>query len=157
MPIYTKTVSESCEMCGRAPAAVVTVHRVDGKVLACRRHRLTAPLCREHGEVVVRSWTRKTLVQGWWSYRSWILNIHALIANQAARRVLRMLPDPYAAPQGRSDDEPFPEHLGWGPAAFEPRPSYLGQAGVDARSMFPSHPAFGDRLGSRATDPASED
>lgn len=144
-------MSESCEMCGRSPAAEVTVQRTVGMLLVCRQHRLTAPLCRGHGEPLVRDWTRKTLIQGWWSYRSWVPAIQALIGNRTARQALARLPHPYAIPEGRVDDEPFPEHLGWGLAAFEPKPAF------DARERFGSRPTFGDRLGPRSEDPASAD
>jgi hypothetical protein len=138
-------------MCGRSPAAEVTVQRTVGMLLVCRQHRLIAPLCRGHGEPLVRDWTRRTLIQGWWSYRSWVPAIHALIGNRAARKALSRLPHPYSAPEGRADDEPFPEHLGWGLAAFEPKPEF------DARERFGRRPTFGDRLGPRAEDPTSAD
>jgi hypothetical protein len=148
-------VSESCEMCGRTPAAVVTVRRHVGMLFVSRRHRLTAPLCREHGELLVRDWTRKTLVQGWWSYRSWILNIHALIGNHRARRALARLPHPYAVPEGRFDDEPFPEHLGWGLAAFQPKPAF--DTAPDLRPTFASRPTFGERRDFRTEEHPSKD
>lgn len=144
-------MSESCQMCGRCPAAEVTVRRTVGMLLVCRQHRLTAPLCRQHGEPLVRDWTRRTLLQGWWSHRSWIPTVRALLANRAARQALTRLPHPFAMPEGRIDDEPFPEHLGWGLAAFEPKPP------LDGRPLFASRATFGDRLGPRSEDPASAD
>lgn len=150
-------MSEFCERCGRVPAAVVTIRRSEAKVLAWQQHVLTAPLCREHGEELVRSWTRRTLIQGWWNHRSWLPSARALLGNRAARRALALLPDPYAVPPGRSDDEPFPEHLGFGPAAFEPRAAYPVHAGLDARALFQSRPTFGDRREPRSPAPGSGD
>jgi hypothetical protein len=137
-------------MCGRIPAATVTVRRHVGLVLAFKRHRVTAPLCREHGEILVREWTRKTLLQGWWSYRSWLLNIYALVTNHRAKRTLAALP--YAFED---------EHLGWETGAFTPKAAFDAQprsyeqsayepATRERRPTFGSTSTFGDRLGSRA-------
>jgi hypothetical protein len=68
----------------------------------------------------------------------------------------------------RFDDEPFPEHLGFGPAAFEPkpeldvpptpagaRPPHHEKRAFDSRPSFGNRSPFGDRLGWRPEDPRS--
>jgi hypothetical protein len=60
----------------------------------------------------------------------------------------------------RADDEPFPEHLGFGPAAFQPKPElepptlpidvqapHDHQRALDSRPTFGNRSPFGDRLG----------
>lgn len=140
---------------------------IHGLGIAFQRHRVTAALCREHGELLVRDWTRKTLLQGWWSYRSWLLNIYALITNHRAKRTLARLPHPYAASEGRFDDEPFSEHLGWRPSAFQPKAAFDAQPlsheqsayvlpADESRPSFGSRSTFGDHLGSRPGDSPTE-
>jgi hypothetical protein len=66
----------------------------------------------------------------------------------------------------RADDEPFPEHLGYGLAAFEPKPELdapalpaSGRPFHEEKQAFTSRPSFGnrspfgDRLGWSPEDP----
>jgi hypothetical protein len=55
----------------------------------------------------------------------------------------------------RADDEPFPEHLGFGLAAFEPKPERdaVSREAISSRPSFGNRSPFGDRLGWSPEDP----
>jgi hypothetical protein len=75
-------------------------------------------------------------------------------------RVRRSRPKPQPRFERRADDEPFPEHLGFGPAAFQPKPEldppsvpmdprapHHDKRALDSRPTFGNRSPFGDRLG----------
>jgi hypothetical protein len=59
--------------------------------------KLQRPLCRDCGTKLVRSFTLRTLWQGWWGYISFFVNWFVLAANLAAYLKLRGLPQPRPA------------------------------------------------------------
>jgi hypothetical protein len=114
-------------------------------LVAYRRHRIEASLCREHGRKLVREYTLSTLLLGWWSGRSPIMNIHALIGNANASRVLRQLPHA-THPAGYGGWEPDEDHaFGHAPAFGEPQPSYDVAPPAASRPTFGSGAAFGSK------------
>jgi hypothetical protein len=138
-------VYNACQVCGRSPAAEVTVRRHVGMIVIGRRHRVRASLCREHGSKLLREWTLKTLVQGWWGGRSFYLNIYALIGNANASRALRQLPH---ATHGADHTgwEPEDDHaFGYAPAFGQPQPTYDAAPPVEPRPAFGSGGTFGSK------------
>ena len=81
-------------MCGKTPATQITVRRHQGMLLMQRFFKARPTLCRACGEGILRNWTGKTLVQGWWGYVSFFVNWFVLAANLAAWLKLRRLERP---------------------------------------------------------------
>jgi hypothetical protein len=40
-----------------------------------RFYKIRVPLCRQHGQQLATEWLLKTLVQGWWGYISFFVNV----------------------------------------------------------------------------------
>jgi hypothetical protein len=85
----------TCRVCGRTPAADVTFRRMLGLVVVVRVWSIAAPLCREHGERIGKSFLARTAVQGWWSILSFFLwNPAVIVLDLLALRRLRKLEPP---------------------------------------------------------------
>jgi hypothetical protein len=95
-----------CKSCGRAPAVEVTIRRHQGMLIMQRFFRLRAPLCRECGERIVKSWTGKTLMVGWWGIISFFVNWFCLASNAVAWRRLNALSQPMPGPSSAIDERP---------------------------------------------------
>ena len=54
--------------------------------------KVTEPMCRDCGTQLLRQFTTRTLVQGWWGYISFFVNWFVLAANGMAYRELAQLP-----------------------------------------------------------------
>jgi hypothetical protein len=83
-----------CKACGRAPAVEVTIRRHQGLIVMQRFFRLRAALCRDCGQRIVKSYTAKTLVFGWWGVISFFVNWFCLASNAIAWRRLSRLGQP---------------------------------------------------------------
>ena len=94
-----------CKACGRAPAVEVTVRRHQGMILLQRFFRLRAPLCRDCGRRIVKSWTGKTLVAGWWGIISFFVNWFCLASNAVAWRRVNALGEPLPVAASEPADE----------------------------------------------------
>src|SRR5437660_2924663 len=53
-----------CSVCGRAPAAELTLRRHMGLLIVVRFARLRAPFCRAHGQAAASEYLRRTMVEG---------------------------------------------------------------------------------------------
>jgi hypothetical protein len=62
--------------------------------------KLRRPLCRDCGMKLLKSFTLKTLWQGWWGYISFFFNWFVLLANLATYLRLRNLAQPRPAEIG---------------------------------------------------------
>jgi hypothetical protein len=83
-----------CESCGRAPARTIVVRRHVGLIFLQRFLSARVTACRPCGRALIRSYTAKTLWQGWWGMISFFFNFFVLGANANASRQLRALGDP---------------------------------------------------------------
>ena len=57
-------------------------------------YKVTDPLCRDCGLTLTRTWTAKTLVQGWWGVFSMFFNNFVLVANGVAALKFRKMAAP---------------------------------------------------------------
>jgi hypothetical protein len=89
-----------CKLCGRSPAAQITIRRHVGMLLMQRFVRFDGPLCRDHGMQLSRQFLNKTLVQGWWGVVSFFVNFYAVYTDIVALQTAKKLgpPVPVAGP-----------------------------------------------------------
>jgi hypothetical protein len=85
-----------CRACGRGPAAKLVVRRHVGMIVLQRFVTVKAPLCRDCGTRLVKQYTARTLVQGWWGFISFFVNWFCLAANAVAYLRASRLPEPAA-------------------------------------------------------------
>ena len=90
-----------CALCGSEPAKVVSIRRHVGMLIVQQFFKLRRPVCRGCGLKLLKSFTLRTLWQGWWGYISFFVNWFVLAANLNAYFQLRGLPQPRPA-VGRS-------------------------------------------------------
>lgn len=83
-----------CESCGRTPARRIIVRRHVGLLVLQRFISTRVTACRPCGRALIRSYTAKTLWQGWWGAISFFFNFFVLGANANAARRLRAIGDP---------------------------------------------------------------
>jgi hypothetical protein len=86
-----------CRNCGRGPAAKLVIRRHVGMLIMQRFVRLEAPLCRDCGMRITKSYTKRTAVEGWWGIISFFVNWVTLGLNLRAYRKASSLPEPTAA------------------------------------------------------------
>jgi hypothetical protein len=100
-------VEAACAGCGSQPAVAVTIRRHVGMIFLQRFFKLRRPLCRDCGTKLLKSFTLKTLWQGWWGYISFFVNWFVLAANLAAYLKIRALaqPRPAVATEGGSSEQ----------------------------------------------------
>jgi hypothetical protein len=63
-------------------------------ILLQRFYKVRAHLCRDCGSSMLKRWTGRTLVQGWWGYISFFVNWFVLVMNLVAAIKLSRLPHP---------------------------------------------------------------
>ena len=85
-----------CRACGRGPAAELVIRRHVGMLVLQRFFKVKARLCRDCGRKLVKDYTARTLVQGWWGYISFFVNWFCLAANGVAYVRASRLPEPSA-------------------------------------------------------------
>lgn len=84
----------ACQSCGRSPARSIVVRRHVGLIVFQRFVSARVTACRPCGRALIRSYTSKTLWQGWWGAISFFFNFFVLAANANAARRLRAIGDP---------------------------------------------------------------
>jgi hypothetical protein len=92
--ISGEVAAETCESCGRHPAVLLTVRRHVGLIYLQRFVTVQALACRACGRRLVRDFTLRTLVQGWWGAISFFFNWFVLGTNAVAWLKLRRLAEP---------------------------------------------------------------
>ena len=120
----------SCQVCGRSPAAQIKLRRNVGLVLAHRIVTANAVLCRQCADTATSEFQRETLIKGWTSPRSALMNPFTIAANavrksQHARRIQSELDE-----SGRS--EPLRSELG---DSSDPSDLLLAWSGANAGGM----------------------
>jgi hypothetical protein len=71
----------TCQHCGRSPARTFTVRRHVGLLLLMRRVRIKQTLCRDCAVRELARFTGRTLVEGWWSVLSLLVNPATILLN----------------------------------------------------------------------------
>jgi hypothetical protein len=70
-----------CQVCGSTSAITVTIRRHVGMIFLQRFVKVHASLCHGCGTRILRQYTARTLVQGWWGYISFFVNWFVLLMN----------------------------------------------------------------------------
>lgn len=83
-----------CQICQRAPAVEIRVRRQQGLVALRRVIQERQTLCREHGFPLVRTYLRRTLLEGWWGLFSFFSNFWCIGINLVARSRVTKLGEP---------------------------------------------------------------
>jgi hypothetical protein len=91
---HEQLAAETCESCGRHPARPITVRRHVGLLVLQQFVTVQATACRACGLRLLRRFTLRTLVQGWWGAISFFFNWFVLGANAVAWLKLRRLEAP---------------------------------------------------------------
>lgn len=107
----------SCLFCGSVPAVQATVRGHQGMVVMMRFLKIRAPFCRRCGIAKHREMVSDSLVQGWWSPASMLLNPLTLLVNLFQRWGISRLPEPVPGAPGTPADPGRPIFL---------RPTALG-------------------------------
>jgi len=71
----------TCEACGSSPAAPIKLKRNVGLVVVHRTYTVTAVLCASCADSATSEFQKETLVKGWTSPRSALLNPATIAAN----------------------------------------------------------------------------
>jgi hypothetical protein len=87
-----------CAVCGAEPAAAITVRRHVGMLIMQRFYKIQTPLCRQHGRELALQWLGRTLIQGWWGYISFFVNIFDVGTDVVAFIRFSLLPPPMKLP-----------------------------------------------------------
>lgn len=83
-----------CYVCGRGPAAPISVSRGLGMLVMRRHWTYRAPLCREHGSQLARNWLLATVLMGWWGIISFFVNFGFVATDVRALLAARRLAPP---------------------------------------------------------------
>ena len=89
-----ETAALTCESCGRAPARRITVRRHVGLLVMQQFFSTRVTACRPCGRRLIRSYTGKTLWQGWWGAISFFFNWFVLASNAWAWKRLGGIENP---------------------------------------------------------------
>jgi hypothetical protein len=92
--VIVSVVPATCESCGRAPARRIVVRRHVGLLFLQRFVSVRVNACRPCGRGLIRSFTGKTLWQGWWGAISFFFNWFVLATNLRAWRRLAAIENP---------------------------------------------------------------
>lgn len=90
-----------CRICGCMPAVNTTFRGHQGILILMRFLHTSGPFCHNCGMATYRKMTADTLVQGWWSYSSWLITPITVIINLTRRGKVANLPAPVPPPDGR--------------------------------------------------------
>lgn len=91
---FAEAATATCDSCGRTPARPITVRRHVGLLVMQRFVSVRVTACRSCGRGLIRSFTGKTLWQGWWGAISFFFNWFVLAANLFAWRRLGAIESP---------------------------------------------------------------
>jgi hypothetical protein len=93
-PSFEETPAVTCESCGRSPARRITVRRHVGLLVLQQFISIRVTACRPCGRKLIRSYTGRTLWQGWWGMISFFFNWFVLAANAWAWKRLGSIENP---------------------------------------------------------------
>jgi hypothetical protein len=122
-----------CRLCGSTPAANMTIHEHNGRLIWMVHKTNKGPFCRDCGTALLRHHQNNTLFQGWFGIFSFFITPITLLLNLAAWRKVKALGPPQRDPTVESK---IPAPLNPGkPLLRRPGP-YIGAAVVAAVLVF---------------------
>jgi hypothetical protein len=92
----------ACQLCGSTPAANMTIHEHNGRILWMVHKTYKGPFCRDCGTAMFREHQNGTLFQGWFGMFSFFITPITLLLNLVAWERLRALGPPQRDPQTKS-------------------------------------------------------
>ena len=92
----------ACRLCGSTPAANMTIHEHNGRVLWMVHKTNKGPFCRDCGTALVRHHQNNTLFQGWFGIFSFFITPITLLLNLNAWRKVKALGPPQRDPNVQS-------------------------------------------------------
>ena len=134
-PVRAATSGEPlrCRLCGSVPAANMTIHEHNGRVVWMVHKTVKGPFCRDCGTALLRQRQNSTLFQGWFGIFSFFITPVTLLLNLGAWQKVRALAAPHRDPATESP-LPAPLHPG-SPLLRRPGP-YVGGVVVGAVAVF---------------------
>ena len=87
-----------CVICRQVPTRTLPIRRHVGMVFAQRFVKVRKPLCKEHGMQMTAAFLGRTMVQGWWGFVSFFVNIVVVLGDVGVWVAYRTLADPRPAP-----------------------------------------------------------
>jgi hypothetical protein len=88
----------ACKLCGSTPAANMTIHEHNGRLLWMVHKTNKGPFCRDCGTALLRHHQNSTLLQGWFGIFSFFITPITLLLNTAPWRKLKALGAPQRDP-----------------------------------------------------------
>jgi hypothetical protein len=92
----------ACKLCGSTPAANMTIHEHNGRILWMVHKTNKGPYCRDCGTALLRQHQNNTLVQGWFGIFSFFITPITLLLNLNAWRKVKALGPPARDPTVQS-------------------------------------------------------
>ena len=89
-----------CRFCSNVPTAQTKFRGHRGMIIMMQNRHVEGPICRDCGMATFREMTSKTLIQGWYSYASFIITPIIVIWNLVNRRKVANLAPPQPSPYG---------------------------------------------------------
>jgi hypothetical protein len=113
-----------CTLCGSTPAAHMTIHEHNGRLLWMVHRTNKGPFCRDCGTALLRHHQNNTLLQGWFGIFSFFITPITLLLNIVPWRNLKSLGPPHREP-GVESKIPAPLNPG-NPVIRRPGPYVAG-------------------------------
>ena len=123
----------ACKLCGSTPAANMTIHEHNGRLLWMVHKTNKGPFCRDCGTALLRHHQNSTLFQGWFGIFSFFITPVTLLLNLVAWQKVKALGPPHRDPTVESKI-PAPLNAGK-PLLRRPGP-YVAGAVVAAVAVF---------------------
>ena len=92
----------ACKLCGSTPAANMTIHEHNGRVIWMVHKTNKGPFCRDCGTALLRHHQNNTLFQGWFGIFSFFITPITLLLNLNAWRKVKALGPPQRDPNVQS-------------------------------------------------------
>src|SRR6202022_3675648 len=88
----------ACKLCGSTPAANMTIHEHNGRLLWMVHKTNKGPFCRDCGTALLRHHQNSTLFQGWFGIFSFFITPVTLLLNLVAWQKVKTLGPPHRDP-----------------------------------------------------------
>ena len=92
----------ACKLCGSKPAANMTIHEHNGRLVWMVHKTTRGPFCRDCGTALLRHHQNNTLFQGWFGIFSFFITPITLLLNLNAWRKVKALGPPQKDPNAES-------------------------------------------------------
>jgi hypothetical protein len=89
-----------CRFCNNVPTAKTRFRGHRGMIIMMQFRHIDGPFCRDCGMATFREMTSKTLIQGWYSYASFVITPFIVLWNLINRRKIASLAPPQPSPYG---------------------------------------------------------